>query len=461
MFYSWVQFILENQLSKVTQYLISTGINLKGDLPILMNLDSADVWASRDIFNIQNRAGAPPDMYSADGQNWGFPTYYWESMEKDDYKWWKERLKQAAKFYNAYRIDHVLGFFRIWTIPPKYNSGSMGYFSPSSYLTIQELQNIGISNGRLKWLSKPHIPGHELRSLLGLESNDIIRELLQQINNEDLFLFKDCIESVNDIYSNMEISDEAKNILVNFYQNLTLLKIDDNNYATTWFYFKSRGYKSMNDHEKYEFEELLKSKNELSMRIWETQGAKLLKFMKESQDMLVCAEDLGIIPQCVPKVLEDLNILGLHVNRWARKYKEVGEPYIKPSQYKYLSVSTPAVHDSTTVRQWWSELTLTDEFSNALNLEKILEKDPTESEVKKLYEALIKTSSQIAMFQFQDLLAISNKLRNKDSNKERINVPGTVNNENWCYRMEFTLEQLIKETKFNNELKAIIEKRGL
>ncbi len=460
LFYSWIQYNLENQLSEASLYLDSLGINLKGDLPILMNIDSADVWESRDIFNVDNRAGAPPDMFSEDGQNWGFPTYSWESMEKDNYAWWKARLKQAAKFYHAYRIDHVLGFFRIWTIPPQYLSGSMGYYSPNDFLSTDDLANIGINGERLKWMTRPHIPGHELRNELGLESNEAIKLLLNQIGNEDLYLFKDEVESVHDINKFEEISDEAKNRLINLYQNVMLIKVDDHNYTTTWFYYNSRAFHSMNDHEKYELSELLNSKGGHSMWLWESQGLKLLKFMKESEDMLVCAEDLGTIPHCVPKVLEELGILGLHVTRWSKKYNEYGEPFMKPSDYNYLSVSTPAVHDSSTVRQWWSEFSSSDEISNALNLDNKLGSEPTTLEVERLFEALLKTSAKIAMFQFQDLLAIDENLRRKDIDSERINVPGTTNDENWSYRMDLKLEDLLKEKKYNEKLRRLIEKRG-
>lgn len=459
LFYSWVQFNLEKQFKDAAQYIESLNINLKGDLPILMNVDSADVWQYRDIFKVQNRAGAPPDMFSDEGQNWGFPTYSWKEMEKDNYKWWKERLKQAAKFYHAYRIDHVLGFFRIWTIPPKYESASMGYYSPNCYLSLEDLSNIGLNGSRLKWLTEPHVPGYELRDNLGLESNEVIKVMLDQIENEDLYLFKQSIASTKDIKAIETISDEAKYKMINFYQNITIMQISEDQYITTWFFYNSRAFHSLSDHEKYLLSELLNRKGQESMTIWKNQGLKLLKFMKDSQNMLVCAEDLGTIPHCVPEVLEELRILGLHITRWSKRYEEYGEPYMKPSEYNYLSVSTPAVHDSTTVRQWWPEQSVNNEISNALNKD-WLGHEATPENVYTFYEALLKTSSQIAMFQFQDLLAIDENLRGADINKERINVPGTVNDENWSYRMENTIESLIKNSTFTEKLSNLLIKRG-
>lgn len=458
-FYSWIQYNLEKQLSDASRYLEKMGINLKGDLPILMNTDSCDVWQSREIFDLDHRAGAPPDMFSADGQNWGFPTYNWKAMENDDYNWWKSRLKQAAKFYHAYRIDHVLGFFRIWSIPSKYSSGSMGYYRPNEFLTLKDLQELGFSDERIKWLTEPHIPGHELRYVLDLESNEVIKCLLKQIENEDLYLFKDNIKSVDQIRDCKSISDEAIEKMIKFFQNVSILKIEDDSYIPSWYYHDTRAFHTLSDHEKHMLGEMLKSKGKKSMELWKNQGLKLLKFMKESEDMLVCAEDLGAVPHCVPEVLEELGILGLHVTRWAKKYGEPGEPYIKPSEYKYLSVSTPAVHDSSTVRQWLGEVASVDDLSYALNIDDPLKKEPTPSEVKKLYKALLETSSKIAMFQFQDLLAIDKDLARVDLHSERINIPGTVGENNWSYRVDFKIEELINNSKYNTELKNLLATR--
>ena len=102
---------------------------IKGDIPILIGRDSADVWCHRDIFCIKNSAGAPPDMYSATGQNWGFPVYDWDKLEEQDYVWWRQRLITAERLYHLYRIDHIVGFYRIWAIPHG-KSGRDGHFIP-------------------------------------------------------------------------------------------------------------------------------------------------------------------------------------------------------------------------------------------------------------------------------------------------------------------------------------------
>ena len=129
-FFSFVQWLLEEQLMEVKRYCEEKGVLLKGDIPILLARDSADVWCHRHYFNMDVTAGAPPDMFSDDGQNWGFPTYKWQVLAEAGYDWWGERLKQAEKFLHMYRIDHVVGFFRIWTIPEGEETGRNGYFIP-------------------------------------------------------------------------------------------------------------------------------------------------------------------------------------------------------------------------------------------------------------------------------------------------------------------------------------------
>ncbi|MFC2049058.1 4-alpha-glucanotransferase [Chlamydiota bacterium] len=117
-FHSFVQYLCFQQFERVKKYATEKGVFLKGDIPILISKDSADVWHNRHYFLHHLAAGAPPDMYSRDGQYWGFPIYDWEEMSKNDYVWWKQRLQLASHLYHLYRIDHVVGFFRIWAIGP-------------------------------------------------------------------------------------------------------------------------------------------------------------------------------------------------------------------------------------------------------------------------------------------------------------------------------------------------------
>ncbi|MBN2657491.1 MAG: 4-alpha-glucanotransferase [Spirochaetales bacterium] len=457
-FYVWVQFHLEKQLKSVAAALDSMGISLKGDIPILMNEDSCDVWADRNFFDLSLSAGAPPDMFSTDGQNWGFPVYNWNNLKKDDYSWWRKRLKQAAKFYHAYRIDHVLGFFRIWNIPYHMVTGSLGYFNPSAYITRTDLENIGFDKGRITWLSKPHVYEHELRDRLGAETESVINLCFERIGNENLFLFNDSFSSEKVLYRS-DLSDKAKSVLSEMLKNVTLIQVDEDNFSLSWSFRGTRGFESLNEWEKEKMETLSARCGSEAEKIWEENALNLLSFMKNTTDMLVCAEDLGAVPDCVPSVLRKLGILGLKVLRWAREWGEPGDPYTKVKEYPELSVCTPAVHDSTTLRQWWYEEQDKAALARGLDVKEIPYEDPTEEAVRFFLESLFRSRSAICMVQLQDFFALDSGICDSDIHFERINIPGTVQDINWSYRMNPTVEELMKAEKLKESISSLVEIR--
>ena len=160
-FWCFVQYHLDLQLSEVCAYAHSKGVVFKGDLPIGISRTSVDAWLYPELFHMDSQAGAPPDAFSADGQNWGFPTYNWEKMAQDGYAWWKSRLAKMSEYFDAFRIDHILGFFRIWEIPLWTKSGLNGYFSPALPYPAHELQNMGFDvNNFDLFLQDPRQEGH-------------------------------------------------------------------------------------------------------------------------------------------------------------------------------------------------------------------------------------------------------------------------------------------------------------
>ena len=142
-FWCFIQYHLDLQLSEVCRYAHSRGVVFKGDLPIGISRTSVDAWLYPELFHMDSQAGAPPDAFSADGQNWGFPTYNWEKMAEDGYAWWKSRLAKMSEYFDAFRIDHILGFFRIWEIPLWTKSGLNGYFNPALPYPANELESQG------------------------------------------------------------------------------------------------------------------------------------------------------------------------------------------------------------------------------------------------------------------------------------------------------------------------------
>jgi 4-alpha-glucanotransferase len=457
-FYAWIQYRLEQQFLQVARSLKEMGIILKGDIPILMNEDSADVWAHRDIFHFDLRAGAPPDMFSEEGQNWGFPVYNWEALEAQNYQWWRKRLLQADKFYQAYRIDHVLGFFRIWTIPYKNNSGILGYFNPSSYIHRADLYRKGFDDGRIRWLTEPHVSGSEIRNIFGLQGNKLISTIFQQIGNEDLFLFREDFGGERAI-NQLDVSPEVKNSLLVWYRDRTFVQVSEHEFSPTWTYGNCSRFQMLSDHERYSIEELVGQKGWENEDLWTLVGKKLLGFMIDTVGMLTCAEDLGAVPDCVPKTLAELKILGLKIPRWARTWSAPGQPYIPVVDYPFLSVCAPSVHDTSTLRDWWEHEDGQEGFWYALGLDGHCPKEYSPETAKKVLLHLQKAGSALCVYQLQDLFALVPELRIANSKDERVNIPGTVQDANWSYRIPFTVEALENLDGFTKVVKEIASAR--
>jgi 4-alpha-glucanotransferase len=456
-FYAWVQMRLEEQFRSAAEALDTMGVLLKGDLPILMSEDSADVWVHPDFFRRDLRAGAPPDMFSDTGQNWGFPVYDWEALRKADYSWWKDRLRRAALFYHAYRIDHVLGFFRIWAIPEGETSGVLGYFKPSNFIHKKELYSRGFDDGRIRWLTKPHVPGGEVREAFGAEADLVLEEVFSRIGTEDLFLFRDRVNEK--IIEELPLSGEGKKFLIRRYRDRALLVVPPDSLAPAWYRDGSRAFGTLGKEERWTLDDLISRYFRDSEERWAREGEELLWFMKNTTDMLTCAEDLGVVPDCVPRVLEELNILGLKIPRWTRRYKEPGEPYVAPKDYPLKTVCAPSVHDTSTLRGWWEEEADRDAFWKVLGLSGPAPRDCGPDTAGKIFSGLLGTGSVLAMFQLQDYFSLSRDFRAADPGEERINIPGTVSETNWSYRMPFTLEDLCEKKALRNTIRKLVEGR--
>jgi 4-alpha-glucanotransferase len=342
------------QFRTAAEYLAGKGIALMGDIPILMNKDSADVWARRRIFRLDLAAGAPPDMYASMGQNWGFPVYDWEALERENYGFWTERLTESNKFYSCYRIDHVLGFFRIWSLPDRESTGVLGRFIPDVPIYRAELVALGFSPERIRWLSLPHVPTWRLVQAAGESAaRGAASVALDRIGDEDLFLFKESIKGEKDIEALPSISPAARDCLLAAWRDRALFEYESGLFVSAWSYRSSTCWPTLSDREHEILESLFGKKAAEAEQLWAKTGKRLLGALSKAVPMLPCAEDLGSVPDCVPKVLEDLGILGLRVFRWTKQWREVGQPYIPIAEYPELSVACPSVHDSTSLRDWW------------------------------------------------------------------------------------------------------------
>ncbi|MCL2139620.1 MAG: 4-alpha-glucanotransferase [Treponema sp.] len=456
LFWAWLQAALDLQFSAAAKAVAEAGIVLEGDLPILMNDDSCDVWAYPEIFIKELSAGAPPDMYSPEGQNWGFPLYNWKVQENDNFAWWKQRLAAAEKYYLAYRIDHVLGFFRIWSSSRCDFSALLGRYIPYTPITASDLKKLGFDKSRIRWVSQPHIPTNEL--LDAIRSNNdcpidedcftsatkkIFSKVLDQINNEELWLFKKKIKGEKDIEA-FGLPPVVCNYLVNAWRNRIFLEYEKGKFFPVWYCYDTRAYRSLSEEEKHNLAELMQKRKAQSEKIWEAQGKKLLSVLAESSSMLPCAEDLGAVPKCVPKVLTRLKILGLRVLRWNRYWDQQDQPYIPLEDYPELSVCTAAVHDSSTVREWWECEANQEQLSGFLGFPS-LPKMYNPGTAKAILSKAAAAKSRFRVFQIQDLLHLSNKWYADDPASERVNVPGSNNDFNWTYRLPASAAEIAQD----------------
>jgi 4-alpha-glucanotransferase len=455
LFWAWLQEALDTQFSAAAKAVAEAGILLEGDLPIMMNDDSCDVWAHRDIFIQELSAGAPPDMYSPDGQNWGFPVYNWTAQEKDNYAWWKLRLAVAGKYYQAYRIDHVLGFFRIWSSSHRDYSAALGRYVPFTPVTNSDLRKLGFDKGRVRWLSLPHIPTDELWESFHVGQNNlseteiaaaakkVFSKALDRVGEEELWVFKKKIKGEKDI-DNLDLHPAIRPYLMYSWHNRLFLEYEKGKFSPAWYYRDSRAYRSLSNQERQSLEDLLQKRMARSEKIWETHGKKLLSVLVESSPMLPCAEDLGAVPNCVPKVLTRLKILGLRVVRWHRRWDQNNQPYIPFEEYPELSVCTPAVHDSSTVREWWEREADQKQFANFIGSPSLPKTYNPEAAKAILFKAA-SARSRFRVFQIQDLLHLSAKWYAPDPASERINVPGSCNDFNWTYRLPASVGEIAKD----------------
>ena len=456
LFWVWVQQALDTQFSAAAAKLASLGILFEGDLPILMNEDSCDVWANPEIFNLDLSSGAPPDMYSPQGQNWGFPTYNWQAQSKDGYAWWKARLKTAEKYYQAYRIDHVLGFFRIWASGRQDNSALLGRYVPFIPVNTSDFKALEFDEGRIRWICEPHIYTGELWDALRANWNGVFHEeelaaaagkvfdtILDRIGEEELWLFKKSIRGEKDIAA-LDIHPASRAFLIKAWGNRIFFEYEKDRYVPVWYYRDSRAYASFSEDEKKRLEALLDERRTDSEKIWEAEGRKLLSLLTTSSSMLPCAEDLGAVPACVPQVLAELNILGLRVVRWNRDWGKEGQPYVPFEEYPELTVCTPAVHDSSCLREWWdreADQQLFCDFIGVPSLPRVY--NPGTARV--ILSRIASAASRYRVFQIQDLLHLSSRWYAAEPASERINVPGTANDFNWTYRLPATIAELSKD----------------
>ena len=476
LFYAWVQMHLHNQLLHAVTYCAANDILVKGDIPILMNEDSVAVWAYAEYFRSDLRAGSPPDGDNPQGQNWGFPIYNWANLKADGYRWWKNRLRHAAQYYHAYRLDHILGFFRIWAIPEGETTGLLGKPLPYTEITIPDLTDAGFSAERIRWMAEPHITTDVVQRTVNgdyLYAHGLLHKVAERIGMEELWLFKPEIKNETDI-GHYELPADAETALKRKWTDRMLIKAGRDLhgkavYTAAYCYKDTSAWQSLSEEEKQRFSALVNEKNVQQDKLWKKQADSILSALCSSVDMQPCAEDLGARPPALPEVLEKLNIFSLRVFRWERKWERAGSPFIPLQEYPTQAVAVTSVHDSSSMRRWWDEeLSFEDMRSlfDALQLDDTIRQRlcPVEGEkpayteelAAALLGAMVKVPSLFAIFPIQDWLGlISGAFPELMGQDERINVPGTVSSANWTYRLPLPIEMMNKNKELIKRLQAI------
>ncbi len=490
LFYVWCQMIADSQFKEAVEYVKKQGILLKGDMPILMNEDSCDAWAYPRVFNQDLRAGAPADGDNPNGQNWGFPTYNWKNLKEDDYEWWKHRLSTASKYYDAYRLDHILGFFRIWAIPEADLNALNGHTEPYASIKKTDLYELGFDDDRIRWLSQPHIPTHVIEDITWNhdKAHQILAIFCDKIDNEELWRFSPKLKGSKAI-EEADLSElcateaipRVKQALEDYWSNRTLIEIEKNKFIPLWTYGKSTSWGTLNDQEKSALLKCFDELNAKNEKLWKKQADEIFTAITKAVKMIPCGEDLGVNIECVPKTMAAHNILGLRVVRWCRKWSEAGQPYVAFKDYEPLSVTTTSVHDSSTLRQWWENekdsvkafIMQNAEFfgietgakdgplftASREEIEPKADAIAKEAFSPELAQAVLKASAGSQSMWFipplQDFLYMDKELWLEKAEDERINIPGTVTDFNWTYRLPCTVEALSSNSQLINKIKEL------
>ncbi len=460
----FLQYVLHIQLRAASEYARSKGVLLKGDIPIGISPNSVEAWTEPHYFNLNGQAGAPPDPFSKTGQNWGFPTYNWDTMQQDGYKWWKKRFHKMAEYFDAYRIDHILGFFRIWEIPSHSVQGLLGQFVPALPMSAEEINRFGLFF-RKEAFTKPYITESILEAKFGELKEQVKQEYLFQITPHEYALrpeyntqrqVEQHFLGKNDPQSNL-----LRNGLFELINNVLFVvdRKDPNLYHPRIAVQNEPVYESLTPSEKTAFDQLYTHYfYHRHNDFWYHEAMKKLPELTDSTRMLVCGEDLGMIPDCVKGVMDELRILSLEIQRMP---KNPAETFGDPAHYPYRSVCTISTHDMSTLRGWWHEdANLTHRyFYDVLGG---WGDYPTEAPGWLCDSIVLKHllgNSMLCILSLQDWLSINEEVRYPDADAERINVPANPRHY-WRYRMHITIEDLMQCTTLNDRIRDMIGKSG-
>lgn len=461
-FYGVLQYHLDRQLTSIHEYAKSKGIILKGDIPIGVSRDSVPAWILPKYLNTDSQAGAPPDYFSAHGQNWGFPTYNWQNILKDDGNWWKDRLTHMARYFDAYRIDHVLGFFRIWEIPIKHCYGTLGHFNPALPLTTQELKILGFTENP-EYHTRVHFTEGEMQRHFG-ELLPVAKQYFFEFGDDGKWTlvdkYKDSQKAIDAELREMGFSGQQRELFLSAYTNILFIKTspDAKAYHLNILGKKSKAYKHLSPSNVATYDRIYEYFfYERHNTFWTEEAYQRLPKVTCATSMLACAEDLGMIPSCVPGVLKDLNILTLEIESMPKKPDTRFSNVFEAPLYSVDSIST---HDMAPLRLWWKQ----NPENASYYWHNILRKDSpapallSPEDCEQIIQRHMQSSSLLCIISLQDWLGINGDLRSDNLEQEQINHP-EIPRHYWRWRMHPTIEQLLADKKFIKKVKALTQLR--
>ena len=463
-FFYFVQFVLDRQMQEAHEHAKAKGVILKGDIPIGVNRNGCDVWTEPKYFNLNGQAGAPPDDFSANGQNWGFPTYNWFEMLKDGCQWWNRRFQNMARYFDAYRIDHVLGFFRIWEIPVHSVHGLLGQFAPALAMSREEIESYGLHFQEDRF-TRPFITDWVLDRVFHERAGEVKEKYLDRLDDER-YQMKPEVDTQRKVEALFADATDEKELWLRdgLYALISdVLFVRDHTNPGVFHPRISAQldfiYESLYDNDKAAFNRLY---NDYFYRrnnqFWYQEAMKKLPKLVQATRMLVCAEDLGMVPDCVPWVMDELKILSLELQSMPK------DPSVKfghLSRNPYRSVCTISSHDMPTLRMWWDEnIQRTQEYYNTMLYRQGPAPHPLPGWLASdIISRHLTSPSMLCILSIQDWLATDEALRLPNADAERINIPANPKHY-WRYRMHLNIEDLAADKRFVQNITEMISQSG-
>lgn len=463
-FFYFVQFVLDRQMQEAHEHAKAKGVILKGDIPIGVNRNGCDVWTEPKYFNLNGQAGAPPDDFSANGQNWGFPTYNWFEMLKDGCQWWNRRFQNMARYFDSYRIDHVLGFFRIWEIPVHSVHGLLGQFAPALAMSREEIESYGLHFQEDRF-TRPFITDWVLDRVFHERAGEVKEKYLDRLDDERYQMKPevDTQRKVEALFADVTNEKELwlRDGLYALISDVLFVR-DHTNPGVFHPRISAQLdfiYESLYDNDKAAFNRLY---NDYFYRrnnqFWYQEAMKKLPKLVQATRMLVCAEDLGMVPDCVPWVMDELKILSLELQSMPK------DPSVKfghLSRNPYRSVCTISSHDMPTLRMWWDEnIQRTQEYYNTMLYRQGSAPHPLPGWLASdIISRHLTSPSMLCILSIQDWLATDEALRLPDADAERINIPANPKHY-WRYRMHLNIEDLAADKRFVQNITEMISQSG-